>query len=278
MSESKQSSPISSVFGYLLSVLLVLIYVQMYPVWKVLSTFLDVKILHGLPVAVTAFFLVVVLFLFRYRQKKTATSIPGLCLITGVALCGAALALPDPALPVKRIHVAEYMLLSLVVRYAMSYRLKNLDLLFFSACFAALLGVHDEFLQGLHPSRTYGLRDMTVNGLGSVGGALIWHAFGFFNRIPMDARGQSTNHKTSFTYIAWLLASVLALVWPLAFYRTAYQPYWPAMPLLGAIVFFIMYKNHFNRAAMYGIIALSAVSLPMILYPVVTNVSSILFY
>lgn len=265
--------------GYGLSILLVPVYVNMFGIWKLLSTLLGEGIMLILPFAVTASMLAGALLVLYKRFRKRSASPTLLPAVIGICLCLAALAVPDPRFPVKRIHVAEYILLSLVVRYAMSVKLQGLPLLFFSALFASLLGIHDEFLQGLHQARTYGLRDMTVNGLSSWGGALLFHSMNLFEH-PQQSGGShlETQQQNARPYLFWLVISVAALIVPLAWYRGHELPLWPAMPLLGTVFLFALYESSFEYRLRHGITAISLVSFALIPYPALTHVTTISFY
>jgi len=74
--------------------------------------------------------------------------------------------------PNKHIHVPEYVLMAWLVYAALAvdYRGRGLAALVL-AC-AAMLGVVDELLQGLHPQRFYGLWDMGINALAGLIGVL----------------------------------------------------------------------------------------------------------
>lgn len=279
MSASLNNGTCRLIIGYLASVLLVPVYVSMFSVWKVLSSNWEKKLLYPLPIIVTLGFLIFLFYHYHRRIKEKLIPEKTGTILWGIGLCLFALAVPDPAFPVKRIHVAEYMLLSLVVRFAMSHRLQGAHLLFFSACFTALLGIHDEFLQGLHPSRTYGLRDITVNFLGGWGGALIWHGLGLFLR-PVHPRFSPGRHGTvtGFLFTACLLFSVAALAFPAAFFRGSILPIWTVLPLVGMTVFYSLYENEFPAPWKHGITALSCISLPAMLYPVITHAGPFLFY
>lgn len=265
--------------GYGLSILLIPAYVNMFGVWKLLNLMLGEFVMLVLPVIITLALLTVILFLYR-KRIQTSRSAPALLPgIIGAAFCLFALTVPDPQFPVKRIHVAEYLLLSLVVRYTMSCRLQGYPLLFFSALFAALLGVHDEFLQGLHPARTYGLRDMTVNSLGAWGGALIWHGMGVFSNTAKPlVKTVQFRLQSSSLYIFWLLAGVAALITPLVWYRGLDLPLWPAMPLFAAVVLYSLYENRFPGTWKHGITSVSVLSFSLILYPALTHVATLSFY
>lgn len=265
--------------GYILSVVLVLVYVNMFPLWKLLSSRWGSEVFVVMPIVLSIGSIILVSIMFYHRQQKARFSVRKGVLAVGVLFCTMALVIPDPQFPVKRIHVAEYILLSLVVRFSMSFKVQGVPLLFFSACFASVLGVHDELLQGLHPSRTYGLRDITVNTLASFGGAMIWHELHVFSWGKSLLDTQAVTSKTSSSaYIAWLITGILVFILPLVLYRGSTIPYWPAMPLIGAIVYFSLYKDQFTISWKHGIGALSIVSFALILYPIINNVKALLFY
>ena len=278
MSRSNNHTSSGLVGGYLLSVILVPIYVQMFPVWKILSTRLDPDLLYALPIAITLAALGAILLIFVKLRTTNTRALEGRALLAGILLCLVALALPDPLFPAKRIHVAEYLLLSLVVRYAMSHRMQGLALLVFSGSFTAILGIHDELLQGLHHSRTYGLTDMSVNAVAAFGGAMIWHGLDCFNWKSGDLTQAPEPDRETIFYLVWLLASILALVWPLEFYRGSSIPFWPALPIVGSCVFFLASIKHFCPPWKHGVTALSLVTFPLMLYPAIGALSTLNFY
>ena len=269
----------SLAFGYALSVVLVLVYVNMFPIWKLLSDRWGREVFVFLPIVLGAGSLILVSIIFSGRQQNARSTVKKSVLIAGLVFCSIALVIPDPQFPVKRIHVAEYVLLSLVVRFSMSFKLQGAPLLFFSACFASVLGVHDELLQGWHPSRTYGLRDITVNTLASFGGAMIWHELNFFSwKKSLSDKQTLSSRNCSSVYLVWLISGVIVFIIPLVLYRGSTIPSWPAMPLIGTIVYFSLYKDQFVTSWKHGIAALSIVSFALTLYPIINNVKALLFY
>lgn len=274
--------------GYALCALLVLLYVNMFPVWKYVSTWWGNGIFLVLPILALVFLLGGAFLMLGLLHSRSGTPAMSGKRITrkwlpvslGLLLCLIGLAIPDPAFPVKRIHVAEYLLLALAARAVMSLRMQGLALLFYSALFAAVLGIHDEFLQGLHPARTYGLNDMTVNGFGALGGALIWHGAGLFS-TPEQTRGVADNEASPAAeriYLGWLVFSLGALIVPLFFFRGFALPLWPSLPLFGAMVFFAIYLPRFSPASLHGLGALSAAAGALVIYPLLGQVAGIAFY
>lgn len=282
MPEQYQHHRIRLILGYSVALLLVPLYTNMYVAYRLLSDLLGKTVMGLLPVAVTALALGAVYRLYRGRIEGGAGKgmVSAKYLLWGSGLCLIALCVPDPQFPVKRIHVAEYMALALVVRYAMSTKLNGHVLLVCSALFASLLGIHDEFLQGIHPLRTYGLRDMVVNSLGAWGGAFIWHGLALFNCKGNGRCNQNKgNIRTLPPYLFWLMFSVFALVYPFFFYRNLDSlPIWPILPMAAAMVIFAMYENQFDSSVRHGMLALSLVSFSLGLYPVLINAATISFY
>ncbi|MHB8808866.1 MAG: VanZ family protein [Desulfobulbaceae bacterium] len=155
--------------------LLVLFYVNMFAFWAWLSRSLGPGFLVKLlPVAVTAVVLLVIALRFVDRVNR-GYSIKPVFLGLGLVCAIFSLALPEPAIPIKRIHVAEYIVLSFLVRATLSHRLQGAQLTLFTVLVTLLLGIHDEMLQGLHPQRYYGWRDIIVNGTAGLSGALLGH-------------------------------------------------------------------------------------------------------
>lgn len=266
------------VSGYLLSLLLVPVYVSMFPVWQLVNAHLPEKVIAGLPVALTLGVLIALCLFFSRRHGGAPFG--RTALVAGIGLCCIALLLPEAHLPAKKIHVVEYLFLSLVVRFAMAPRLQGYVLLVCSACFTTLLGIHDEFLQGLHPARTYGLSDMLVNTLSGCGGSLIWHACALFQRPLSPERSDPADAGSGRIplYLLWLLAGVLALVVPAFWYRNAVIPLWTMPPLIGAVGGAGLWLHRFPPAWRHGIIAAGSISLPLNLYPLLTNGSTFHFY
>ena len=83
------------------------------------------------------------------------------------------LLLTDPQYPAKRIHIAKYVAVAWLVYLGLGGRLGGPRRALATLLIAALLGVHDELIQGLHPDRSFGIRDIVANGFGAAAGALI---------------------------------------------------------------------------------------------------------
>jgi hypothetical protein len=279
MKPARRSDTYRTILGYLLCCALVPLYVNLFPLWKYLSTRFGSSsdtAFSVLPAAVLVLFLALCWFVQRLTGKRSAP-IDRTALLAGATLCLVGLLVPDPGFPVKRIHVAEYAALSLAARFALSSSLSGPALLFYSSCFAAVLGIHDEFLQGLHPARTYGLRDMAVNIIGSCGGGLIWHGLNLFSP-PAQGHTAAPKSRADFLYLGWLFAALLMLVWPAYYFKGQPIELWTALPLLAAVFCFFNHRKQFSPLTARGLSALTAVSAALAAYPLLSRLPGITFY
>lgn len=266
------------IIGYLSSILLVLFYLNMFPVVKYIVRHWGTTPVLVLPLLITAIALAVIFSFFMKARKVKQDHLRIIPIILGIAICLVALAVPDPEAPVKRIHVIEYMLLSLLIRYTMSVRLQGFELLTFSVFFASLLGVHDELLQGLHPLRTYGIRDILVNALGSAGGGLIWHGFKLFEKKAEAYDKIASSPGLICFYLAWLFCSVIAFFIPLYYFREKLLPLWPAFPLIVSLILFIATNSKLLSPFSHGIRAVSYASFTLLTYLIVARLFHISFF
>jgi len=158
--------------------LLVIAYVNTFELWAVLVRSIGPEQAALAPVTTLA--LGVGLAGWWIVAHRGAIGIRPAWLIAGVALALLGLALTDPAYPAKRIHVPQYLLLALVLRRALSDHIGGTILTAATILVTLIFGIHDEMLQGLHPSRTYGLRDILVNTTGGASGALLAAGMGLW--------------------------------------------------------------------------------------------------
>lgn len=198
-------------------------------------------------------------------------------LLTGAFLLIIGLLLPTPELGVKRIHVAEYLLLSLLVRYTLSHRLTGRALFLYTALFSSILGIHDEFLQGLHPARTYGLPDMLVNGVSCLGGASIGHGLHLFSP-PLTMRRPKCRELEQGLFLFWLSLSLLCFVIPVGHYLHSPIPYWTMLPLLASFTVFTCLRHLFTAEIRFALTTVTLASCSLLLYPVLINGLSLSFY
>ncbi len=262
-------------FLYLPALLLVIVYVNLFAARAWLEQRISRELLDLLPLIAALLALAGVGLLARHRCR-TRARVRYRWLALGLILTLVALLLPDSRFPAKRFHVAEYLLLSAVIRFPMSRQLGGLSLLFFSFLATALLGIHDELLQGVHPLRTYGLPDMGVNALAAAAGSLFWHGMDLFT--PGRKAGPPVP-AVFVPYLGWLLFAVPAMVIPLAGYRDAILPLWPALPLIGGWFFLVLYRRELLGSRLgHGILVISLLSLVLPSYPLVINATCLVFH
>lgn len=263
------------VFLYVLCCVLVIIFVHLYSVFSFFNRVLPSQALVILPIVLVLFALFFIFFCSFSKKDQLNWSL----VLTGMLLCLGALTIPDSRYPVKRIHVLEYMLLSSLVRYAMSWKIQGGKLLFFSVLATAVFGIHDELLQGIHLKRTYGLQDMSVNGLSALGGGLIWHGGRVFQGRDVHLAQQSaTDRGPLILYLSWLAASVFCFIMPLAGLKNQPVPYWTLLPLSAALLFWALYLKQFVGGGRYGCMVLNGLIFPFFCYPLVINAFSFTFY
>jgi hypothetical protein len=246
-------------------------------VYRQINTLLGGKFITIAPIVLPGLLLAILVVVLRRGNWTAAIRLgPVAC---GVALLVIALFTADPAFPVKRIHVAEYLLLSLLVRLTLSRHVQGYGLLLFSTLFCGILGVHDELLQGLHPARTYGLSDMVVNFLAGSGGCLLWHGLSMFSGTAGE-EGLRFGHspaRPDLIYIALHCCGVIAAAVPLIAYRHAAMPFWPFLPIAAASVFWAVYLAS-RRTLWWSTLAVQNLAMVLILvYPVLVDVFQIPF-
>ena len=256
--------------------LLVFGYVNMYSLFRLVNDHLGSSFVLVVPVLLPLLLLCAIAL-----RRRTQGAIPATrrwWLFAGLFLLLLSLVLPDPRFAVKRIHAAEYLLLSLIVRYAMSRQLTGQPLLVFSCLLCSLYGVHDELLQGLHPLRTYGLRDMLVNMVAANGGCLLWHGLSLFDRDTPEIPGNIGWQTVHVYSLIWLCLAVAALVVPLTVYRYSRMPWWPFLPLAAAMISWLLLLRGDRSALLrHGIAPLYGVALPLLCYPPAVNYFKIPF-
>src|SRR3954453_14448924 len=174
MSNKARASTVSACTGKLLypvAALLVIAYVNTFELWALLVRSIGPEQAALVPVATLAAGLGLTGW-WIILHRGTIRMRPVL-LITALALAALGLALTDPSYPAKRIHVPQYLLLALVLRRALSDHVGGTALNAATIVVTLVFGIHDEMLQGLHPSRTYGLRDILVNATAGASGAFL---------------------------------------------------------------------------------------------------------
>lgn len=217
----------------------VVAYVNTFIIWTWLRS--SIGSLSGLlPIGAVLVLATMATLLLISLQKKGAV-IKKWWIIATVVSIAIALCLPDPDLPAKRIHVAQYSLLALLVRYPLSCRLHATQLTFFTFLVTVLFGIHDELIQGLHPLRTFGLRDICVNGFAALGGACLGHGVELFSA---NSRKYHRKEKGSVGPVRQYLYSMISLIIltvltcmlvPLPHFAKSSIPLWLVSPLMGCL-------------------------------------------
>lgn len=255
--------------------LLVVLYVNLFQAWAWLVGRLGTGTVAAVfPVAVTVAVLLVIVWFFVQRVNRgRSISLP--VLGAGMVAAFFALAVPDPDVPIKRIHVAEYILLSFPVRYTLSHRLQGGALTLFTALVTMLFGIHDEMLQGLHSLRYYGWRDILVNGLAGLGGALFGHGLRWFVRpAPPGGRQRSGGppfrlvllHAVLAAAAAWLIASLFGQ-------RGEHFSILSYLPLAAvSLLIAILHPGYvFSTARHHGFQVIWWLACALLLYPLLAN-------
>lgn len=252
---------------------LVIAYVNMYGLFTYLNKSLGSAFIARAPL-ILPLFIAALLILYFLMLRKKEVLLKWQYLLPGTLFLAAALTFPDPEIPVKRIHVTQYALLTVLVRYTMSYRLRGTELMIYSILFSAILGIHDEFLQGIHAKRTYGVRDMAVNGFSAIGSGMVLHGLGLFD----NSTGSEEKKRTKRVYLMYLIVlalSLSALAIPLVGYLGKPMPVWPFLPLSATFVYwscFILYQGtDSSESSAHGLMAISTIAFLFLLYPIIVN-------
>lgn len=252
---------------YLGCALLVLFYVNLFPVLEIVFRLLGDTFIKGATIGIPIVAAGGILLYFGRGNLGITSDTHWISVIIGLTICLSALLIPDPKIGIKRIHVSEYLLLSFFVRYVMSYKMQAGSLLLFASFFTVILGIHDEFLQGLHPQRTYGLRDMVVNGVAGVGGGLIWHGFNLFRRNIAISAQSKDGSAIHFIYLVLLSFTLLVFTTQLHSFPSPAIPLWPCLPLSAASAFYFFLIRNNDSDWSHGLMVISYSSFFLLLYP-----------
>jgi VanZ family protein len=112
--------------------------------------------------------LAVVYIIACIKVKKVARGI----IILAISAVIVSIIMTVEANPNKYIHIPEYVLMAWLLYQALAIDYKGRGILLLVFLCAAMLGVVDELLQGIHPQRTYGWKDMINNAASSLIGIL----------------------------------------------------------------------------------------------------------
>ncbi len=274
------SSPVTSltrfagVPSFVLAMFLTVAYVETFALWRWLGTLVSPAAASAVPFVVTGLVLAAAVgmgFIIRRRNIRVQWGV----VLLGIAIAVVSLFLSDPRFPAKRIHIVEYGVLAIVVRHAFSYRLGGAQLLWASVVVTALLGCHEELLQGLHPLRTFGPGDISRNAAAALAGGLIGHGLCLFQK---QARGREDVSPTlSLETVAVLLGAGLLLL-SLAAFRSDWIPWWTMAPLLAAGAVWVRRFGAWTGGFLHPIALGFWLCQSMSLYPLISNVSPLVLH
>ena len=211
------------------SVVLMLVFVNSFSIWAYLYRVVALRYLVVLPFVITAG--CIIALLLKRSSVPQPREIAWVAAAVVVAAIG--LLLPDAQVLAKRIHIPEYIILALVVRKALSFHVNGYALLLWTGLIGSVLGVHDELLQGLHPQRYYGLRDMTVNVFGVASGTMLGHGLRLFESLPRNGTSVVWN-RGIVTGVLVFTVAILVLVLSIGSYRGESAPGWTIVPIVVA--------------------------------------------
>lgn len=257
---------------YLLSFAVVIGYVNTFTLWRAFGDAFGTGLRDGLPwIMVAAIALGLAAFLL---WKRSGVRISWRWMAAALLAAVFGLLITNPAFPGKRIHVPQYFLLTIIVWFALPARLRTHMTPVFVLVAAVLYGIHDEFLQGLHPRRTFGLRDMVVNLCGATSGICALLAFSAQPILRGTAAARAPMSRAVLLGLVSCVSGVLLFAWAATGYRNDLIPYWAVLPALaGAFWLAVLLEglpDPGDRNSLRGIVAICCVFL---IYPVLTNVA-----
>ena len=267
----EKSIAVRAVALHAIAVVLVFLYVNLFSVWRKLGETFGLSVRDALPWIIVSLLAALAISLLSMRQWRMRVSWPWLA--ASVIACSAGLAIADPDFPAKRIHVPEYFLLACVVWCSVPRRLCTTVTPFLVLACTALYGMHDEFLQGLHPNRTYGLTDMLVNLCGAAGGTFA--LLSFARPLP---KGLGRFGAVLAFAVCSLLAGAILFAWAATGFRNDIIPYWAPLPLLAGAFWVSLVCGALadpgNRVCAR---TLASIAIAFLIYPVLTHVTHLDF-
>ena len=278
-SQASAARPHAGGLLYPVAALLVIAYVNTFELWALLVRSIGPEQAALVPFATLAAGLGLTVWWIILRRGVIGMRPVLLVMALALALLG--LALTDPAYPAKRIHVPQYLLLALVLRRALSDHVGGTALTAATMVVTLIFGIHDEMLQGLHPSRTYGLRDIVVNGTAGASGALAAAGIGLW-------RGSSDPLHLPVWIGAALAVQAVALIFLVMTLMRyvgvnpvdAPPPAWAGAPLaIGGIALMALFRSGSpSPGARHIRMVIAWTTLPLALYPVIPHVTPLVFH
>jgi hypothetical protein len=257
---------------YPLAALLVVAYLNTFELWAVLVQSIGPAQAALVPFATLGIGLGLAGW-WTVRHRGTLRLSPTL-LFAGLTLAVLGLALTDPDFPAKRIHVPQYLLLALVLRRALSDHVGGAVLTAVTILVTLVFGVHDEMLQGLHPSRTYGLRDMLVNAVSGASGAMfaagvgLWPGASCSFRLPAPVAAALTVQAGALIFLVFTMTNFVELP----------PPVWAGAPVaIGGIGLLASVRSG-SPAVRHVCAVFTWITLPFALYPVIPHVTPLVFH
>ena len=269
--EVQRRSQIESLAYCGLAITLMVVFIQTIGLWRWLINAL------GMPGATLVPFVVaVVVFGAVFSVRLCAGHSLRLrwsYLIVAALVSGIALFIPDPQFPAKRIHVAEFMLLAFLIRRGFCRWTDGIPLITLTAICGIVLGAHDELLQGLHPDRYFGHRDIVVDGLAAVAGALAGHGLKLYDNIPKrDINWVVPSHLV----LVLVAVGFIAFLFPLPSFRELPLPLWTLIPIsFSALMWYTLDRTPRPIGDPSSII--TWLVFVMIVYPIMTHTTSAVF-
>jgi hypothetical protein len=191
---------------------------------------------NNIPFFIIAF-LAVIYALICLKKERAAR---GVVVLTAAALIVLLITFFE-ANPNKYIHIPEYVLMTWILYLALAIDYRGRGILLLVLICAAMLGVVDELIQGIHPQRTFGWKDMTIDSASSVVGILT--LAGVKNPLPGNWKWLSRLKYFKGSLIAVLFGMLISL--PMCFYlfqvqaQHRFSNVYPLWLLTGNLVFLI---------------------------------------
>jgi len=265
------TQPVRTFLFHCFALVLVVAYVNTFVVWREIGYLFGRGIRDGVPFIVVGTLVLAIAVYVGVNMRRGTLSVAWLWLAAAVILAVVGLSSTDPAFPAKRIHVPQYVILAIVLHFSIRGSDRTALTLLFIFLTVTAYGVHDELLQGLHPRRTYGLRDMFVNACGAGAGTLLVRALSPGDRALAPALEVRPGALVAF---ALTIGGVFMFVLAGTAFRTDVLPYWTVLPALaGAIALAVAAERLSFRGDRLAVRALVGVCLLYSVYPLMINVA-----
>ena len=261
-----------------MAVFLVIAYVNTFVIWQTISHVTASGFRDAIPFLVIGLLAAMIGAFAVIRSRQTRDAIDWKFILAALAVALIGLASTDPAFPAKRIHVPQYMILMFVLSFSVPKRLRTHRTLLFAFLATALYGVHDEFIQGLHQSRTFGVRDMFINLCGAGAGALAVRAFTPAVAVPAGDVGAGGGISSVGFAIALVVIGVMLFAYAATGFRHDLLAYWTVLPALAGAVALALALERLplagDRTALRPVVA---ICLLFAVYPIAINVAVLEF-